>query len=114
VSTIANVKEVAAVFQAAAIEAVLRDALIANVHDQAELYGVKMSSSLSDLSKQSTSIDSLIVVEILCAVEPFIGGELPQKIVREGGYGSVDEAVSSLMPKIQKIWEKNQKVKVQS
>lgn len=95
-------------FQAAAIEAALRDALISNVQDQATLYGTNLPESLSDVSKQSVSIDSLIVVEILCAVEPLVGSELPQRLVKEGGYGSVDQAVDHLMPKIEKVWQKSQ------
>ena len=101
-------------FQAAAIEAALRDALISNVQDQATLYGVQLPDSLSDVSKQSVSIDSLIVVEILCAVEPLVGSELPQKLVKEGGYASVDQAVGNLMPKIEKVWQKNQKGKAKA
>ncbi|WP_299877978.1 hypothetical protein [uncultured Sulfitobacter sp.] len=101
-------------FQAAAIEAALRDALISNVQDQATLYGVELPESLSDVSKQSVSIDSLIVVEILCAVEPLVGSELPQKLVKEGGYASVDQAVENLMPKIEKVWQKNQKGKAKA
>lgn len=90
----------------------MRDALISNVQDQATLYGVKLPTSLADVSKQSVSIDSLIVVEILCAVEALVGTELPQKLVQEGGYNSVDQAIGNLMPKIKKIWEKSQKGKV--
>ena len=103
-----------AAFQSAAIEAALRDALISNVQDQATLYGVELPTSLADVSKQSVSIDSLIVVEILCAVESLVGSELPQKLVQEGGYDSVDQAVKNLMPKIEKVWEKNQKGKVKA
>lgn len=101
-------------FQAAAIEAALRDALISNVQDQATLYGVQLPESLSDVSKQSVSIDSLIVVEILCAVEALVGRELPQKLVNEGGYNSVDQAVENLMPKIKKVWQKNLKGKAKA
>ncbi len=101
-------------FQAAAIEAALRDALISNVQDQATLYGVQLPESLSDVSKQSVSIDSLIVVEILCAVEALVGSELPQKLVNEGGYNSVDQAVENLMPKIKKVWQKNLKGKAKA
>lgn len=101
-------------FQADAVEAALRDALISNVQDQATLYGVELPELLSDVSKQSVSIDSLIVVEILCAVEPLVGSELPQKLVKEGGYASVDQAVENLMPKIEKVWQKNRKGKVET
>lgn len=106
-----KIETIPKVFQSAAIEAALRDALISNVQDQATMYGVELSESLSDVSKQSVSIDSLIVVEILCAVEPLVGSELPQKLVKEGGYDSVDQAVDHLMPKIEKVWQKSQKGK---
>lgn len=101
-------------FQAVAIEAALRDALISNVQDQDTIYGVELPTSLADASKQSVSIDSLIVVEILCAVEYLVGSELPQKLVKEGGYESIDQAVKNLMPKIEKVWQKNRKGKVKS
>lgn len=103
-----------ATFQAAAIEAALRDALISNVQDQATLYGVELPESLTGVVKQSVSIDSLIVVEILCAVEPLVGSELPQKLVKEGGYGSVDQAVEHLMPRIKNVWQKNQQGKAKA
>ncbi len=112
-STTTKIPTESQTFQGAAIEATLRDALISNVQDQAALYGVDLPTSLADISKQSVTIDSLIAVEIVCSVGPLVGSEIPQKIVREGGYGSVDQAIEDLMPKIKKVWEKNQKGKVQ-
>ena len=99
-------------FNAAAVEAALRDALISNVQSQAELYGVDLPDTLSGVSKQAVVIDSLVVVEILTVAEPLIGAELPQKLVKEGGYDSVDQAIENLMPKIEKIWQKKQKREV--
>lgn len=99
-------------FKAAEVEAALRDALISNVQSQAELYGVDLPETLSGVSKQAVVIDSLVVVEILSVAEPLIGAELPQKLVKEGGYDSVDQAVENLMPKIEKVWQKKQKGKV--
>jgi hypothetical protein len=36
-----------------------------------------------------------VCVEILCAVEPIIRIELPEKVVKAGGYGSMDNAIKT-------------------
>jgi hypothetical protein len=51
-------------------------------------------------------VDSLVVVSLLCTVEPHIGFELPESVVRTGGYKSVDAAVEHLLPRIEAEWKK--------
>jgi len=51
-------------------------------------------------------IDSLVVVEILCAVEPIVGFPLPECVVRAGGYRSVENAITHLLPGIEAQWKK--------
>jgi acyl carrier protein len=54
-------------------------------------------------------IDSLCAVELLCEVEPIIGFELKDSIVRSGGYRSINEAISHVMPRIEAAWHKHAK-----
>jgi hypothetical protein len=51
-------------------------------------------------------VDSLVVVSILCMVEPIVGFELPDGVVRAGGYSSVESALAHLLPRIEAQWIK--------
>lgn len=57
-------------------------------------------------------IDSLVVVEVLLELETQVPFELPDSLVRAGGYDSVDEVVQHLMPKLQKRWSEHHKEKI--
>lgn len=104
-----KVSRVTLEFPHADVAAALRDELLSNVELQASIYGTELPASQSAMVKQQVSIDSLVTVEILCAVEPIVGCELPEAIVRHGGYNSVDDALSDLMPRIEKIWKKRKR-----
>ncbi len=56
-------------------------------------------------------LDSLMVLGIVLVVEElFPAIAFPaDKIVREGGYHNVNEAVEDMIPRIKKIWEKHVK-----
>lgn len=96
-----------ATFPATRIEACLRDELLHAVESAASLKGIQMPSSLEAQSSMSIQIDSLVVVELLCAVEPILDFELKDSVVQAGGYRSIDEAMVHLMPRIEKEWRKH-------
>jgi hypothetical protein len=60
----------------------------------------------AQIAKAAVEIDSLVVVSILCAVEPILGFDLPESLVRAGGYASVHGALEHLLPRIEKQWTK--------
>lgn len=93
-------------FPAAAVEACLRSELIDIVKAEAQLSGVVLPKTTSAICGATIQIDSLSVVSILCAVEPIVGMELPDQVVRSGGYRSVDQAVSQLVREIEKQWNR--------
>ena len=93
-------------FPAAEVETCLRDELVAAAAMEAELHGTPWPAGVATISAVSIHIDSLVVVEILCAVEAVLGFELRQELVRAGGYWSVDKAVQHLMPRIEREWLK--------
>lgn len=88
------------------MEACLRAELIETVKAEASVRGIALPSALADTAKTSFQVDSLVVVSVLCVVEPIIGLELPDSVVRAGGYASVDSALAHLLPRIEAHWIK--------
>lgn len=91
-------------FPRAAVEVCLRDELIETVKAEAAVKGVALPSAPVDIAKTSFQVDSLVAVSILCTVEPIVGFELPDSVVRAGGYASVDSALADLVPRIEAQW----------
>ncbi|RWM09154.1 hypothetical protein [Mesorhizobium sp.] len=98
-------------FPLAAVEAKLRDELIEAVKIEASIRGISLPVASAQISKAAVHVDSLVVVSILCAVEPLIGFELPESVVRAGGYTSVESALGHLMPGLEKEWAKKKGAK---
>ena len=98
-ATVAKPKTIAA-FPAAEVEARLR--VIAAAEVEAGLSGTPWPQEAEAQSAVSVRVDSLVVVGILCAVEPVLEFELPESVVNDGGYRSVDQAVEHLMPGIER------------
>jgi hypothetical protein len=106
IDTIAR-PETTIAFPKAAVEAKLRDALLASANSEALLKGIKLPSDLPGQAAASVRLDSLDVVSLLCDIEPIVGFELKDHLVRAGGYNSVNQAMEHLMPRIETAWEKN-------
>jgi hypothetical protein len=96
--------EAVVAFPAARVEACLRAELLEALRDEAGLRGLPVPASAAAAASMLIEMDSLVVVELLCAVEPLLGFELREGLVRAGGYGSADEAVAHLMPRIEREW----------
>jgi hypothetical protein len=94
----------AAPFPLAAVEVCLRNELIEAVKAEAGIKSIALPNASADISKVSFHIDSLVVVSILCAVEPIVGFELRDSVVRAGGYESVDDTLKQLLPRIEAQW----------
>lgn len=95
------------VFPKAAVEAKLRDALLASASSDAMMKGINLPADVAGQAAASVRFDSLDVVSLLCDIEPIVGFELKDHLVRAGGYNSVNQAMDHLMPRIEKAWEKN-------
>lgn len=102
---------VATAFPTAAVEAALRSELIEAVKGEAAIRGVALPTSTALIGKTAFQVDSLVVVSILCEVEPIVGFALPDSVVRAGGYGSVDSALAQLVPRIEAQWKKRRGTK---
>lgn len=104
VTTIAPSSSALAPFPVAAVEACLRAELIETIKSEALIKGVVLPAAPADMAKAAVPIDSLVVVSILCTVELIVGFELPDSVVRAGGYVSVESALRHLLPRIEKEW----------
>jgi hypothetical protein len=93
-------------FPSAAIRTSLRSELIQAVKDEASIKGIALATSDIEIDKAAFQVDSLVVVSILCVIEPIVGFELSESVVRTGGYGSVDSALYQLLPRIEAQWKK--------
>lgn len=105
-ATIAPPAPATKTFPASKVEAGLRAELHNTIKQSAKFKGISIPSDPKQLETIPYQIDSLVCVDILCAIEPIVGFELPEKVVRTGGYGSIDSAIKHLMPRIQKEWNK--------
>ncbi len=110
-TTLAPPSSKIAPFPVAAVEAKLRDELIEVVKMEASIRGISLSSAPAQISKASVHVDSLVVVSILCAIEPIVGFELPESVVRGGGYVSAESALGQLLPRLEKEWVKRKGAK---
>lgn len=94
----------ATVFPGATVEACLMNELIGAVTATAAVKGIALPSAPADIASAGFEIDSLVVVSILCAVEPILGFELSESVVRTGGYSSIRSAVDQLVSRIEAQW----------
>ena len=56
-------------------------------------------------------IDSLVAVEVLCAVEELLGVRIPATFSPKGGYGSAEAFVNDLMSEAKVAWTEATKEK---
>lgn len=89
----------------------MRQELIEAIKIEASIRGIALPAAPDQMARASVQVDSLVVVSILCNVEPILGFELPDSVVRAGGYTSVEVALVHLLPRIEKEWMKKQGVK---
>ena len=111
VTTLAPRAVVTAPFPTGAVAAGLRAELIEAAKAEAQIRGVALPATSAGIGTMASQLDSLVVVSILCAIEPIVGFELPDDVVRIGGYGSVDGALAQLLPRIEAQWKKRKGAK---
>jgi hypothetical protein len=93
-------------FPAAGIEARLREELIKVMKTQADLEGRTLPGNSAAILTAPSTLDSLVVVEVLCVLDELLGFEVPENVVRAGGYETIAGAISDLMPRIANQWRK--------
>ena len=91
-------------FPAIAVEACVRENLAIQAEDQAVLRGTEYADGSRD-STWEPEIDSLVVVEIICAIEELLGTDLPADFAPKGGYPDVNSCVRDLLAKAAEAWD---------
>ncbi|KRB86709.1 hypothetical protein ASE00_08490 [Sphingomonas sp. Root710] len=105
-ATIAPAAPQTTAFPITAVETCLHDELMQTIKSMAKIKGIALPSIDAQIRAMPVQVDSLVCVDILCAVEPIIGIELPESVVKAGGYGSIDNAIKNLIPRIEAEWKK--------
>lgn len=98
-------------FPAEEIETCIRDYLADVGETQAVLRGGGASTGGTGGGAGRPTIDSLVVVSILCEIEPKVPFKLPDSLVQAGGYETVDRVIEHIMPKLKKRWRKHHEEK---
>lgn len=93
-------------FPKAAVEKSLVEGLVEAIAAEAAIRGYAVPAEHAALVKAAVHVDSLLTVDIVCAVEPIIGMKLPQHVVKTGGYSSIEAAVAHVLPRIERHWNK--------
>lgn len=99
-ATLANPQT--AVFPAAEVETCIRDALAHQAADQAVLRPANPRTAAGP--SWEPEIDSLLAVEVICAVEQLLGIKLPATFSPKGGYDSAEACVNDLMSEAKVAW----------
>jgi hypothetical protein len=103
-ATIAPPKPDLAVFPKAKVIAALTAELIEVARSEAQVRGIALPPENPKIIQAAVPMDSLSIVDTLCAIEPVVGFELRESIVRTGGYDSIEAALDHLIPKIERAW----------
>ena len=88
-------------FPQKAVEGCITSALDDQAGTQAILHGSSASGSWEP------EIDSLVVVEIICAIEEQLGLNLPQSFIPRGGYSRKADCISDLVGQAKAVWDAN-------
>ena len=94
-------------FPAAAVEAALRREILISIRAAAQTLEISVPANDTVASAMPFELDSLVVVEILCVLDAILPFEIGESVVRAGGYDSVDEGLSDLLPKLNDLWKKH-------
>jgi acyl carrier protein len=91
-----------AAFPAAEVETCIRAALDAE-HAAQQVLRPRAASACEP------EVDSLVVVEVICAIEEFLGVNLPASFAPRGGYADVEACVSGLLSEARAVWMESSK-----
>ncbi|WP_369726349.1 hypothetical protein AB8Z38_18150 [Bradyrhizobium sp. LLZ17] len=94
-----------AAFPAMQVEACIRDTLAVQAADQAILRPrVPQIPGIVPATSWEPEIDSLVAVEVICAVEELLGIKLPATFSPKGGYDSAEACVNDLLCEASAAW----------
>jgi len=92
-------------FPAKAVADCLRDELVDAVQAAARRKGTAIPATPKELVGAQIEIDSLVVVEILCALDEILPFQVDESVVRAGGYDSIGAAVLHVVGRVESKWQ---------
>jgi hypothetical protein len=100
-------KSLSVVFPAAEVEACIANALADQAADQAVLRPGRGTTTAAPTVPRpwEPEIDSLVVVEVICAIEELLGIELPATFSPKGGYDSAQACIDGLVSEAKAAWD---------
>lgn len=105
-TTVSTTQE--ATFPAVQVEACIRDALAHQAVDQNILRPHRSTTpGIVPSASWEPEVDSLVAVEIICAVEETLGLKLPATFSPRGGYDTAEACVNDLMSQARVAWEQS-------
>jgi len=90
-------------FPQKAVEDSIAKALDDQAGTQSILHGDP--NTLPSVGSWEPEIDSLVVVEIICAIEEQLGVSLPQSFIPRGGYASKEDCTADLVGQAKAVWD---------
>jgi hypothetical protein len=103
-ATLAPPAPVVTAFPMKAVLDALTQELLGVAQSEAQIRGITWPSAPGSALKTAVPMDSLTVVDALCALDAVVGFQLKESIVQMGGYDSVEAALKNMIPKIEKAW----------
>lgn len=94
-------------FPAATVEKALKDELLVSARAIARRKGLPLPTKDTDLLVAAVEIDSLTVVETLCVLDGILPFEVGENAVQAGGYQSIQEAVTDVLKRVEREWQKH-------
>ena len=88
---------VSGAFPAADVERCIRAALDAE-HAAQQVLRPRVASACEP------EVDSLVVVEVICAIEEYLGVSLPASFAPRGGFEDVEQCVAGLLAETRAVW----------
>lgn len=96
------------VYPADALAGRLRDELVEAAQAVGRRRGLTLPPTPDEIADFPMEIDSLGVVEVLCALDDIVPFQVDESVVRAGGYGSINEAIRHVVGRIERAWLKHQ------
>jgi hypothetical protein len=106
-TTAVHVARTIPAYPAGEVAAVLRHELLGAVRRRFRRKGTPLPKNDSDVLIMTIEIDSLTVVELLSSLDDILPFEVTEKVVKAGGYKSIDAAVKHVVGCVQSKWNKH-------
>jgi hypothetical protein len=107
--TTVSVTETIPPYPATAVAAVMQEELLRAVRSRFRRKGKLLPTIDEEVVILAVEIDSLTVVELLSNLDDILPFKVTESVVKAGGYGSIEGAVTHVVSRIETKWNKYHK-----